>query len=97
MKKGGKGGGNTITGLIYEAKVDLESFLNQQDGYLVNGSFVYFQGQLIARIFKKYGLYKYLEDVFPILNHHQFAYLPFLSIILLIIFQPLGHNLLPQL
>ena len=32
MKKGGTGGSNTLTGLIYEAKVDLGTFLNSQEG-----------------------------------------------------------------
>lgn len=30
MKKGGTGGGNTITGLIYEGKVDLATFIAEQ-------------------------------------------------------------------
>ena len=34
MIKGGTGGGNTITGLIYEAKVDLGTFLDQQKDVL---------------------------------------------------------------
>ena len=62
MKVGGKGGANTITGLIYEAKVDLATFLNRQKEYLVRGSEVYYKGELIARLFKKYKLYKYLEE-----------------------------------
>ncbi len=59
---GGKGGGNTVTGLIYEGKADLATFLNKQKGYLVNDSEVYFNGELIARLFKKHKLYKYLEE-----------------------------------
>lgn len=35
MKKGGIGGGNTITGLIYEGKVDLSTYLAQQKDYQV--------------------------------------------------------------
>ena len=62
MKTGGKGGGNTITGLIYEGKVDLATFLNKQTGYLVSGSEVYYNDELIARLFKKHKLYKYLEE-----------------------------------
>ena len=42
MIKGGTGGGNTITGLIYEGKVDLATFLNKQKGYCVSGSEVYY-------------------------------------------------------
>lgn len=62
MKKGGTGGGNTITGLIYEGKVDLATFLNQQTGYVVDGSWVYYEGDLIARLFKKHKLYSYLKE-----------------------------------
>ena len=32
MIKGGTGGSNTLTGLRYEAKVDLKDFLNAQTG-----------------------------------------------------------------
>jgi hypothetical protein len=62
MKKGGIGGGNTITGLIYEGDVDLATFLNKQNDYEVNDTNVYFKGNLVARIFKKYGFYKYLKE-----------------------------------
>ena len=36
MKKGGTGGGNTITGLIFEGKTDLATFLSNQKGYFVD-------------------------------------------------------------
>ena len=42
MIRGGIGGGNTKTGLIYEAKVDLATFLNSQKGYSVRGMYVFF-------------------------------------------------------
>ena len=51
MKKDGIGGGNTITGLIYEGKVDLATFLASQEGYTVMDSYVYYEGNLVARIF----------------------------------------------
>ncbi len=35
MKEGGTGGRNTITGLIFEGKVDLSTFINQQKDYTV--------------------------------------------------------------
>ena len=63
MIKGGIGGGNTITGLIYEAKVDLATFLNAQVGYKVKGMDVYYNEILIANIFKKHELYKYLAKM----------------------------------
>lgn len=42
MKKGGTGGGNTITGLIYEGKVDLATFIAEQKNYAVEGNDVFF-------------------------------------------------------
>ena len=62
MNKGGKGGGNTITGLTYEGQVDLSEFLDKQEGYSVNESEVYYKGKLVAYVFKKNGFYKFLED-----------------------------------
>ena len=58
MKKGGIGGGNTITGLIYEGKVDLSTYLAQQKGYPDNGEEVLYKGKLVARVFKKHGFYR---------------------------------------
>lgn len=61
MKKGGAGGGNTKTGLIYEGKVDLATFIAAQKNYTVKGSDVFYKGECVAHIFKKYAFYKYLE------------------------------------
>lgn len=63
MIKNGKGGGNTITGLIFEGKTDLATFLNNQEGYEVSNEVVFYNGEEIARIFKKHGFYKYLKEV----------------------------------
>lgn len=57
MITGGTGGANTLTGLIYEGKVDLKTFLNNQHGYLVVGSTVIYQDEEVAQIFQKYELY----------------------------------------
>jgi len=62
MKRGGTGGANTLTGLIYEAKVDLGTFLDAQKGYTVEDTKIYFNGELVARLFKKHSLYKYLKE-----------------------------------
>lgn len=62
MIRGGVGGGNTTTGLIYEAKVDLATFLNAQSGYEVREMDIYYCGELVGNIFKKHGLYKYLAQ-----------------------------------
>lgn len=62
MKKGGIGGGKTITGTVYEEKVDLSSFLESQQGYSVIGTYVYYQSELVARIVKKHGFYDFLAE-----------------------------------
>lgn len=61
MIKGGIGGGNTITGLIYEGKVDLATFLSQQKDYAVVGVNVFYKGEFVAQTFKKHQFYKFLE------------------------------------
>ena len=60
---GGKGGGNTKSGLVFEGKTDLSEFLNSQKGYKVEDGNVYFKNELIGRIFKKYGFYKFLDEI----------------------------------
>ena len=62
MKKGGIGGGNTITGLIYEGKVDLAVYLARQKDYQVEGTNVLYQGKVVAYVFKKHEFYKFLEE-----------------------------------
>lgn len=73
MIKNGKGGGNTKTGLIFEGKTDLGTFLSQQKGYSVdtvneqiifNGKSltvkirtVYYHGIKIAELYKKNEFY----------------------------------------
>lgn len=44
MIKGGTGGSNTLTGLRYEAKVDLGDFLDSQNGYSVDNTKVFLTG-----------------------------------------------------
>ena len=51
MKKDGIGGGNTISGLIYDGKVDVATFLASQEGYTVMDSCAYYEGNLVDRIF----------------------------------------------
>ncbi|NLK91576.1 MAG: hypothetical protein GX273_00370 [Bacteroidales bacterium] len=60
---GGKGGGNTKTGLVFEGHTDLSDFLNLQKGYKVENGKVFFHGKLVGRIFKKHGFYKFLEEL----------------------------------
>ncbi len=58
----GKGGSNTKTGLVFEGKTDLSTFLNSQKGYSVKDNEVFYNKKLIARIFKKFGFYTFLEE-----------------------------------
>ena len=62
MKKNGKGGGNTITGIKFEGKTDLATFLNNTKGYSVEDGIVYYNKKKVARVFKKHGFYKFLEE-----------------------------------
>jgi hypothetical protein len=63
MKLLGIGGANTKTGLVFEGKTDLATFLKAQAGYDVsaNGTVIYL-GKPVGRIFKKHGLYAFLEE-----------------------------------
>ncbi|OON99257.1 MAG: hypothetical protein ATN35_01560 [Epulopiscium sp. Nele67-Bin004] len=63
MIKNGKGGGNTRTGLIFEGKTDLSTFLDTQEGYSVLNGDVFYHDEKVARIFKKYSFYKFLEEL----------------------------------
>ena len=62
MKKGGSGGANTKTGLIFEGKTDLKTFLSQQKGYSVDNSDVLYNDELVAKIYKKHDFYKFLKS-----------------------------------
>ena len=62
MKKKGFGGGNTITGLRFERGRDILSILNNAKGYFVKDDVVYYLGKEVARSYRKYGLYKFLES-----------------------------------
>ena len=57
MIKNGKGGGNTRTGLVFEGKVDLSTFLSNQPHYSVNGDRVFYDDKQVARVFKKHSFY----------------------------------------
>lgn len=60
---GGRGGGNTKTGLMFEGATDLSIFLNSQKGYRVQDGNVFYNNELVGRIFKKYAFYKFLEKL----------------------------------
>jgi hypothetical protein len=58
----GKGGANTKTGLIFELKTDLKTFLNKQKGYEVKDENVFYNKKQVGQIFKKYSFYKFLDQ-----------------------------------
>lgn len=60
MIKGGKGGGKTITGLNFETRVDLRTAFSKLPRYTTEDGKLYFNGELVARMFKKYDFYKVL-------------------------------------
>ena len=64
MRKGGFGGGNTKTGLVFEGKADFLTLLGFIEGYQVRqaeiGFDVLFDGEVVAHTYKKNGLYKFL-------------------------------------
>ena len=62
MKKGGVGGGNTVTGIHFERKVNLPNFLSKLKGYSLKGNVVLFNNKEVARSYAKNGLYKYLKE-----------------------------------
>ena len=62
MKKKGFGGGNTIIGLKFERGKDILSILSNAKGYSVKGNVIYYLGKEVARSYRKYGLYKFLES-----------------------------------
>ncbi|WP_369048689.1 hypothetical protein [Tenacibaculum sp. UWU-22] len=68
MIKGGKGGGHTKTGLVFEERVDFVTVLDAIDGYDViptknkSGVIVTYNGEKVARCFKKHEFYRFLEE-----------------------------------
>ncbi len=62
MIRGGKGGGNTITGLNFEKEKDILTLLKKTNGYSVDGHIISYQGKEVARSYRKNSLYKYLAS-----------------------------------
>ena len=66
MIKDGIGGANTKTGLAFEGKTDLQTFLCNQEGYSCSPNKlgwidVFYNNEQVASIFKKNALYKFLN------------------------------------
>lgn len=62
MIEKGKGGGNTLTGLNFEKRSDILSLIKNLRGYSIKSNIIYFESKEVAKSFKKYGLYRYLES-----------------------------------
>ncbi len=68
MIEGGIGGANTGTGLVFEERVDLLRLISQIDGYTIlpsnnkSGFHILYKDNRVARCFKKYEFYKFIEE-----------------------------------
>ncbi len=62
MKKGGKGGARTQTGLHFEKRSDLVAALVDLPGFSVKGFDIFKNSELVARNCKKHKLYVFLKE-----------------------------------
>lgn len=62
MKRGGRGGGSTATGLNFERERDILTILSKTTGYSVRSNVIFYEGKEVAKSYRKYGLYRYLEE-----------------------------------
>jgi len=62
MKKGGKGGGKTTTGLRFESRITLKNAIASLQGYKAIEDDVYFEGKKVAELYQKHKLYKNLLE-----------------------------------
>lgn len=68
MITGGKGGGNTVTGLMFEERVDLVTLFQNINGYTVentsnnSGVRIYYNNKEVDRCFKKHEFYRFLTE-----------------------------------
>ena len=63
MIKNGIGGGNTRTGLVYEGKTDLVTFLSHQEGYTLKNENVYYHDEVVAQVYKQRGFNQFLKNL----------------------------------
>ena len=66
MIKNGKGGGNTKTGLVFEGKTDLATFLNSQNGYRVTDDVVFYNDEKLLEFSKSTEFYRFLVRKFGV-------------------------------
>ncbi len=62
MKKHGKGGGNTISGLKFEENGSLYKLFLRDSNYSINRDNIYYKGEVVAHILSKHILYRYLKE-----------------------------------
>jgi hypothetical protein len=62
MKKRGIGGGRTVTGLNFERSTDIDTLLKKTPGYKVSGNKIFYDGEEVARSYKKHNLYFFLKE-----------------------------------
>jgi hypothetical protein len=62
MIEKGIGGGNTITGLNFEHEADILDLLKNANGYSVKDNVIYYQSKEVARSYRKFALYVYLNS-----------------------------------
>ncbi len=62
MIRGGKGGGNTLTGLNFERSSDINTLLRRTKGYSVKGNLIFYKQKEVAQSYKKNGLYIFLAS-----------------------------------
>lgn len=60
MIKGGIGGANTQTGLRFEERIKFSVAISKLPDYEVDGNKIFYKGNLIAELFPKRKLYKFL-------------------------------------
>ena len=88
MIVGGIGGATTKTGLAFEKEIDFQELILKIPGYEFKdeknlaGRGLYFNGELVARCFRKHDFYKFLAEhgvlrqaeLFGIIGAEQFGY-----------------------
>ncbi len=62
MIKGGKGGGNTKTGINFENETDFLTLISKQPGYSVNKCSIFYNSKEVAQAYKKYDFYRHLKE-----------------------------------
>lgn len=72
MIKSGKGGGNTRTGLVFEGKTDLSTFLSQQPHYSVMGHDVFYDDKKVAEVYKKHNFYSIFLKILKLTGQNIF-------------------------